>query len=371
MHRAVWPSTGNYCRGGIAISRIMECRGVAVLPEGMSRERFDWLERWVADPSDVIRTPGTESNVKEIYDKCNELEKDPENVIFNQFSEFGNHLVHWLCTGRALERIFLQLADRNPRLTAAAFVSATGSAGTLAAGDRLKESLGARIAAVEAQECPTLLNNGYGEHNIQGIGDKHVPLIHNVMGTDFVVGVSDRATDALNVLCNGRTGLRYLAERRGVPGDVLDRLSALGVSALANVLASIKLAKYLDLGPDDAVLTVATDGASLYGTEREKTRNARFGGEPDDVAAGEIFGEHVLGQSTDHLIETTRVDRLRMFHLGYYTWVEQQGVGLEEFEARKRAAFWRGLRDLVPAWDAMIEEFNARAGTASARTRKS
>jgi len=366
MHRAVWPSTGNYCRGGVAISRIMECRGVAVLPEGMSRERFDWLERWVADPTDIVHTPGTESNVKEIYDKCNEMATDPENVIFNQFSEFGNHLVHRLCTGKALERIFLAQADRNPRLSAAVFVSATGSAGTLAAGDRLKETLGTRIAAVEAQECPTLLYNGYGEHNIQGIGDKHVPLMHNVMNTDFVVAVSDRATDALNVLCNHKTGLRYLAKRRGVPENLLARLSVLGVSAIANVLAAVKLAKYLDLGPDDAVLTVATDGASMYETEREKTLRGRFGGELDDVAAGEVFGQHVLGQSTDHLIETTRVDRLRMFHLGYYTWVEQQDVGLEEFEARKRRAFWRELQDVVPAWDSMIDEFNARAGTATA-----
>jgi cysteine synthase len=370
MHRAVWPSTGNYCRGGVAISRIMECRGVAVLPEGMSRERFDWLERWVADPADVIRTPGTESNVKEIYDKCNDMETDPENVIFNQFSEFGNHLVHRQCTGKALERIFHTLAERNPRLNAAVFVSATGSAGTLAAGDLLKETLGARIAAVEALECPTLLYNGYGEHNIQGIGDKHVPLIHNVMNTDFVVGVSDRATDALNVLFNEKIGLRYLAKRRNVPDETLERLSALGVSSLANVLASVKLARYLDLGPDDAVLTVATDGASLYATEREKTMRSRFGGALDEVAAAEVFGEHVLGQSTDHLIETTRVDRLRMFHLGYYTWVEQQGVGLEEFETRKRSAFWKDLLDLVPAWDAMIEEFNARAGTAAAGTRE-
>ena len=74
--RAVWPSTGNYCRGGVAISRILGCRGVAVLPAGMSQERFDWLERWVADPADIIRTPGTESNVKEIYDKCAELARD-------------------------------------------------------------------------------------------------------------------------------------------------------------------------------------------------------------------------------------------------------------------------------------------------------
>ncbi|HEY7421402.1 MAG TPA: pyridoxal-phosphate dependent enzyme, partial [Gaiellaceae bacterium] len=170
--RAVWPSTGNYCRGGVAISRLLGCRGVAVLPEGMSRERFAWLERWVVDPADVIRTPGTESNVKEIYDRCHELALDPENVILNQFSEFGNYVAHYHATGRALERVFEALQAETPELRLRAFVSATGSAGTIAAGDYLKERLGALVVAAEALECPTLLRNGFGEHNIQGIGDK-------------------------------------------------------------------------------------------------------------------------------------------------------------------------------------------------------
>src|SRR5215211_7909387 len=200
--KAIWPSTGNYCRGGVAISRIMGCRGVAVLPEGMSRERFEWLERWVADPGDIIRTPGVESNVREIYDECKRLALDPSNVILNQFSEYPNHLVHELVTGRALACVFEALLEREPSLRLSAFVSATGSAGTIAAGDHLKDRYGTRIAAVEALECPTLLRNGFGEHNIQGIGDKHVPLIHNVMNTDLVVDVSDRATDQLQVMFN-------------------------------------------------------------------------------------------------------------------------------------------------------------------------
>jgi cysteine synthase len=365
-HRAVWPSTGNYCRGGVAISRIMNCRGVAVLPEGMSRERFDWLATWVADPGDVIRTPGTESNVKEIYDECKRLEADPANIIFNQFCEFGNHLVHRLCTGAALLRVFEHLAAGRPELRVAAFVSATGSAGTLGAGDRLKEELGAKIVAVEAAECPTLLLAGYGEHNIQGIGDKHVPLIHNALNTDFVSAVSDRATDAMNVVFNGKAGRRYLAGRRGVPERIVERLGALGLSSLANVLAAVQVAKYEDLGPDDAVLTVATDSAELYHTERAKTERAVFGGEADEVAAAQAFGEHVLGQQPANFLECTRRDRLRMFHLGYFTWVEQQGVSVAEFDARKQPSFWSGLLDLVPAWDAMIEEFNTRVGTAKA-----
>src|SRR5262245_55057400 len=186
--RAVWPSTGNYCRGGVAISNILGCRGVAVLPEGMSRERFDWLGDWVSAPEDILRTPGTESNVKEIYDTCAELARDPANEILNQFGEFGNYLGHWRCTAPALESIFLALRKTSRDLRLTGFVSASGSAGTLAAGDYLKEKYGARIAVVEAVECPTLLMNGYGEHNIQGIGDKHDTLIHNVQNTERDIG---------------------------------------------------------------------------------------------------------------------------------------------------------------------------------------
>ncbi len=212
-NRAIWPSTGNYCRGGVAISRLMQSRGVAVLPEGMSRERFAWLEDWVTDPGDIIRTPGTESNVKEIYDKCAELSQDPANVIFNQFAEFGNHLIHYACTGPALARVFESMRAADPTLRLRAFVSASGSAGTLGAGDHLKDAYGAAIVAVEALECPTMLYNGFGEHNIQGIGDKHIPFIHNVMNTDIVTAVSDAATDQLGVLFSAPAGLAYLREQ--------------------------------------------------------------------------------------------------------------------------------------------------------------
>ncbi|MGA9159426.1 MAG: pyridoxal-phosphate dependent enzyme [Actinomycetota bacterium] len=360
--RAVWPSTGNYCRGGVAISKLMGTRGVAVLPEGMSEERFRWLEEWVASPDDVIRTPGTESNVKEIYDRCAELAKDPANVIFNQFSEFGNHLVHYRCTGPALERIVESLAEGRPRLAARAFVSATGSAGTIGAGDYLKGSLGSKIVAVEALECPTMLANGFGEHNIQGIGDKHIPLIHNVMNTDVATAVSDRATDRLNVLFQTAVGRRYLSRRRRVPERVVEGLASLGLSSLCNILAAIKTAKYFGWGPDDAVLTVATDGAAMYRTEADKVLANVFPGGFDEVDAAEIFAEHLLGASTDNLSELSLRDRERIFNLGYFTWVEQQGVPIEAFTARRDPSFWRATREVLSEWDRMIEEFNARTG---------
>ena len=359
--RAVWPSTGNYCRGGVAISRIMGCHGVAVLPEGMSAERFRWLERWVAHPADIVRTPGTESNVKEIYDECAVLARDPRHVVFNQFCEFGNYLAHYASTGRALEHVAEAVARARPGTRARAFVAATGSAGTLAAGDYLKDRLGTRTIAVEALECPTLLYNGFGEHNIQGIGDKHVPLIHNVMNTDLVAAVSDRATDHLAVLFGTPVGHAYLRERRRVPREVLDQLCSIGLSGICNLVAAIKVSKYLGLGPEDLVLTVATDGAEMYLSEVERIARRDFPDGFDTVHAAETFAEHLAGAATDHVLELGARDRARIFNLGYYTWVEQQGVSVAEFVARRDQAFWRGLRDLLPAWDALIGEFNARA----------
>jgi cysteine synthase len=360
-HKAIWPSTGNYCRGGVAISRILGCRGVAILPEGMSQERFRWLERWVAEASDIIKTPGSESNVKEIYDKCAELNRDPANLIFNQFCEFGNYLAHFACTGLAVERVIETVRGTHPEVQLFAFASATGSAGTLGAGDYLKERHGSKNVAVEALECPTLLYNGFGEHNIQGIGDKHVPFIHNVMNTDVALAVSDVATDSVGLLFSTPAGRDYLLARRKVPQTVIDQLPSLGLSSICNVIAAIKTAKYYGLGRDEAVVTVATDGAEMYGSERDKALARYFPGGFDVVNAGEVFAQYLLGASTDHLIELSLVDRTRIFNLGYYTWVEQQGVSIGDFNARRDQRFWRDLQKLLPAWDEMIAEFNREA----------
>jgi cysteine synthase A len=355
-NKAIWPSTGNYCRGGVAISRILGLKSVAILPEGMSKERFSWLEKWVENKKDIIKTTGTESNVKEIYDACNVLRKNKKNDIINQFDEYYNYAVHRAVTGPSFEKSFLKVkGDSN--LQARLYVSASGSSGTLAAGDYLKDHLNAKIAVVEATECPTLLNNGYGEHNIQGIGDKHVPLIHNVMNTDFVVGVSDESTDELNIMFNTELGQQFLEKRKGVPSALAKRLPEFGFSAIANILASIKLSKYLKLGSDDAVITVATDGADLYLSELKKAMES-FNGVYDQTACGEIYGQHLRGASVDNILELNHVERERIFNLGYFTWVEQQGVRLEDFEIRRNQAFWNKHYSAMISLDSKIEQFN-------------
>ena len=356
-HKAVWPSTGNYCRGGVAISKILGFKSVAILPEGMSKERFNWLEKWVEDKNDIIKTTGTESNVKEIYDACNELEKDKNNDIINQFDEYYNYATHRAITGSSFEKSFLKVkADSN--LKARFYVSASGSSGTLAAGDYLKENLNAQIAVVEATECPTLLYNGYGEHNIQGIGDKHVPLIHNVMNSDYVVGVSDEATNNLNLLFNSDEGREYLTNRRGLNSEFVGRLPEFGFSSIANIIASIKLAKKIKLTKDDAIITVATDGADLYETELAKTKK-QFSKIYDQITCAEIFAKNFDAISVDHTLELSQIDKERIFNLGYYTWVEQQGTSLEEFEDRRNQSFWdKHYKDMI-SLDEKIKEFNS------------
>lgn len=361
-HRAIWPSTGNYARGGVAISRIMGCRGVAILPEGMSRERFEWLERWTENPDeDIIRTVGTESNVKEIYDACNRLAADPTNVILNQFSEFSNHLGHYAVTGPALEAVWRHVsADRPANL--AAFVSASGSAGTLGAGDYLKDQHGTRIVGVEALECPTMLYNGFGDHNIQGIGDKHIPLIHNVTNTDLVVGVSDDSTNRLDVAFNSPAGKRALAER-GVDPAVANALVDFGYSSICNTMAAITAAKHWGLGADDVVISVATDGSDMYNSDRERIMSSLYPTGFDPADAHSVLDAH-LGELPTHAMDMGPVERDRVFNLGYFTWVEQQGVSVEDFEVRRSQDWWSGLRPIVAAWDEMIREFNGQVGLA-------
>ena len=264
----------------------------------------------------------------------------------------------------ALEQVFESMCEDRPALRLAAFVSASGSAGTLGAGDRLKADHGARIVVAEALECPTLLRNGFGEHNIQGIGDKHVPLIHNVMNTDLVVDVSDRATDELNAVIASPAGRAVLIEA-GVPSDLVADLDLFGLSSLCNVVAAIKTARHYGLGPDDVVMTIATDGAAMYRTEAARITADRFGGGVTGHAAARVLGAHLLGADDSNVLELTHAERQRVFNLGYFTWVEQRGLDTASFTARARPEFWAALEPAIERWDRLIDALNEEVGAGS------
>jgi len=355
--KAVWPSTGNYCRGGAYDSALLACESIAILPEGMSQERFDWLANIAGK---TIKTPGSESNVKEIFDKCWELRNSGEDLmIFNQFDEFGNYLWHYEITGHAIQEVFKKIAGPKGRYRGLA--SATGSAGTIASGDYMKQLFpDSKIVASEALQCPTLMENGFGAHRIEGIGDKHVPWIHNSKNTDMVVAIDDNAVVNLSRLFNEQVGRKYLASQ-GVEKDIISNLDLFGFSSISNILTAIKAAKYYEMDENDVMVTVATDSMELY-RSRLKEMHDEFGKYSETDAAAD-FARYLIGQSTDNLLEMRYTDRRRIHNLKYYTWVEQQGKSYEEIqEMWYQPDYWIGVQKQVGEIDNLIEEFNAEVG---------
>jgi cysteine synthase len=355
--KAVWPSTGNYCRGGAYDSTLLGCESIAILPEGMSRERFEWL---TSVSGEIIKTPGSESNVKEIFDKCWELRESGQSlVIFNQFDEFGNYLWHHEVTGPAILEVLERIMGPGDKFRG--FMSATGSAGTIACGDFLKKQFPtSKIAASEALQCPTLLYNGFGEHRIEGIGDKHVPWIHNIKNLDFVVAVDDETPISLMRLFNEPAGKKYLTSR-GVPKALIDMLDLLGISSIGNLVTAIKFARYYELGDHDIVMTVLTDSMEMYASRLQELNAER--GEFTNGDAAAVFARHLQGLGIDHMEELTYYSRKRIHNLKYYTWVEQQGKTYEEIQQQwDDDHYWESIPACVDQVDALIEEFNAKTG---------
>jgi cysteine synthase A len=356
--KAVWPSTGNYCRGGAYDSTLLACESIAILPEEMSRERFEWLSQVSGE---VIATPGCESNVKEIFDKCWELtaERGDDIVIFNQFDEFGNHLWHYDVTGHAMEEVLEQ--ELGPKDTYRGVVLTTGSAGTIGCGDYLKELFPtSKVAASEALQCPTLLLNGFGGHRIEGIGDKHVPWIHNLKHTDMVMAIDDEACMSIVRLFNEPAGRTYLA-RQGVPEALVGQLDLLGISGIANMLSSIKFAKWYELGEHDIVLTVLTDSMELYGSRLRELHQEH--GEYSELDAAADYHRYLLGCAVDYVEELRYWDQKRIHNLKYYTWVEQQGKTYKEIQAQwYQPDYWSTIHNQVDEIDALIEQFNEMTG---------
>ncbi len=348
--KAVWPSTGNYCRGGAYDSALLGCDSIAILPEGMSKERFEWLKTVAGE---TIKTPGTESNVKEIFDKCWELRHSGQDLmIFNQFEEFGNYLWHYEVTGSAIEEVLNQVQGNLH-----GFISCTGSAGTIAAGDYLKKLYPkSRIVASEALQCPTIYNNGFGAHRIEGIGDKHIPWIHNVKNTDVAVAVDDEIPMQWIRMFNEAEGLKLLRDK-GVKEDVISRLDWVGISGAANLVAAIKYAKYFELKEDDVVVTILTDSISMYESRLKELTEEH--GAFDAFAAHAVNARYFDGINIDYLKELGYYDRKAVHNLKYYTWVEQQGKTYDEITAQwEDDSYWADIITHTEELDQLIQAFN-------------
>ena len=356
--KAMWPSTGNYCRGGAFNSYLLGADAIAVLPQGMSRERFEWLKTVGAE---IIATPGTESNVKEIYDKTKELlaTRGDSIVNLNQFAELPNPMWHYAVTGPAMEEIFEKHKRPGQRIAGVALTQ--GSAGTLGAAEYLKEKYPTcKVGVSEAWECPTLLNNGYGAHRIEGIGDKHVPWVHNLKNTDLVLDIADEDCIRVMRLFNEPAGHRKLV-RAGVAPEVVDKLHLLGISGIANLLSTIKMAKFLEMNSNDVLFTIATDSMEMYQSRVQEYRELE--GEYNDYHAAADYDRRLMGQTTDHMQELGYWDRKRMHNLKYFTWVEQQGKTTEELNAQwYDEGYWLRQFHSVPEWDEKIREFNDKTG---------
>ncbi len=356
-HKAVWPSTGNYCRGGVFNSALLGVHAVAILPEEMSQERFDWLREKGAE---VYATPGCESNVKEIYDKCHELEAESdEYLIMNQFDQFGNAIWHYEVTGYTIEQLFHQTAGENQRLSG--YVSSTGSAGTIGAGDYLREKFPLlKVLGAEALQCPTLLMNGFGGHRIEGIGDKHVPWIHNVKNTDAVAAINDEDPLRLLRLFNEPEGQEWLIAQ-GVPEETVSQLPLLGISSCANLLASVKMAKYFEMNENDIIFTIFTDSVEMYYSRLEEM-NRDWGAYSAQQAALD-WNSVVKKQGIDYMKELSWYDKKAVHNLKYFTWVEQQGKDVEDLNAQwYQEDYWKERFSIVPQWDKMIRKFNQQLG---------
>jgi cysteine synthase A len=355
--KAVWPSTGNYCRGGAYDAALLACESIAILPEEMSRERFEWLSKVAGE---VIATPGCESNVKEIFDKSWELRRTREDVVvFNQFDEFGNYLWHYDVTGHAMQEVLER--ELGPEDSYRAVVLTTGSSGTLGCGDYLKQLFPtSSVVAGEALQCPTLLENGFGGHRIEGIGDKHVQWIHNVKNTDMIMAIDDNLVVNLARLFNEPAGQAHLIGQ-GVPESFVNDLDLLGFSSIANLVMAIKFARYFELGDHDIILTCLTDSMELYQSRLQEMHAEH--GVYTEIDAAVDFARYLKAISVDYMVELRYIDQRRVHNLKYFTWVEQQGKTYEEIlDQWYDPQYWTGIQAQIPEIDVLIESFNGRVG---------
>jgi len=356
-HTLVWPSTGNYGIGGAWVGCRMNFDSIVILPELMSKERFEIIKKYGAK---VIATPGCESNVKEIYDKCKELKsQNPEKIkILNQFEEFGNYRFHYYVTGNTIVELINELKEKGiGKGYCSAFVSAMGSAGTIAAGDRLKQVYPGKtlIIGLEPIQCPTIMLNGYGGHDIQGIGDKHATWIHNIMNMDAMMGIDDMESKKGLQLLTDEVGIDFLINNVGIKENDAKKMAQIfGISGVCNLLGAIKTAKYYDMNSNDIIVTICTDAIDRYHSVMNDL-NKKFG-KIDKTEAKVRLVSIFEKQKLDFIQEGTYQRRKRWFNLKYYTWVEQQGKTIEELNAQKSQEYWLAQQEKIYQTDKLLIE---------------
>jgi len=236
-----------------------------------------------------------------------------------------------------------------------------GSGGVLGSSMYLREKFPLlKVAAGEALQCPTLLYNGYGDHRIEGIGDKHVPWVLNMKNIDMVIGLDDEVNIKIMRLFNEKEGQKVLVEA-GVPSEVIENLSLMGISSIANMMGAIKMAKYYEMTEDDVVFAVATDSMEMYQSRIQEERILH--GEYTFRNAVVDYDGHLQGINVDNMVEMSYYEKKQRHNLKYFTWVEQQGKTVEELnEQWYNDNYWKDIFAQVENWDAKIAEFNEKTG---------
>jgi len=346
QHTILGPSTGNFGIGVAYICNLMKYDAIVIMPDNMSKERYERIQRYGAK---LDLTPGTESDVILTLERTFELKKNPNYRSLAQFELLPNYRFHRHVTG--LSAIEAVKGVGNGRI--ACFTSAPGSAGTLAAGDQIKKVFPeAKVVALEPYECSTLMNGGRGQHRIEGIGDKMCTLIHNVLNTDFVCLIKDDdAVRGLKVLHDGEAVLKEIGISKE---QYLEMRDLFGVSGVCNIIGAIKMAKYLKLGPDENVLTIATDGFDRYPSVLKDLERRYL--ETVDFVQRRWFKDIFVDTDTSHILDYRPMEmKEKLFKQKEMDWLKF-GYSQAYLDAMRHSDFWDHEYEKILHYDAMIKQ---------------
>ncbi|TNF07849.1 MAG: pyridoxal-phosphate dependent enzyme [Bacillota bacterium] len=349
-HTILGPSTGNFGIGVSYICNLMKLDSIVIMPDNMSKERYDRILKYGAK---LDLTPGTESDVILTLERTYKLKENPNYRSLAQFELLPNYRFHRHVTGNSAIEVVKNIG--NGRI--ACFASAPGSAGTLAAGDQIKHVFPeAKIVALEPYECSTLMNGGKGQHRIEGIGDKMCTLIHNVLNTDFISLIEDEDTvKGLKIIHDAP---HILVEYGVDPHTAKQMVDMFGVSTICNIIGSIKMAKYLKLGPEDNIVTVATDGYDRYNSVIENLNHRVL--ETEDFVLRRWFKDIFLKADTEHIIDTrVSSEKERLYKQKEHDWLKF-GYSKAYLDQMKSMDFWNHEYDKVNYYNEKIKELRGK-----------